>query len=75
MKNKRNDDDIKMMQWLMTGGNHGTIDICEENLNMDCDEIYHELPKINHSGSERECIRSGRLINANSINTPAKLLK
>ena len=74
MKNERNDDDIKMMQWLMTGGNHGTIDISiyvEENLNMNCDEIYHELPQINHSGSKRECIRSSRLINQH----PAKLLK
>ena len=73
MKNERNDDNIKMMQRLMTGSNHGTIDTCGENLNMNCNEIYHK--KINHSGSERECIGSSRLINANSINTPAKLLK
>ena len=59
----------------MTGGNHGTIDICGENLNMNCDDIYHELPQINHSGREQECIRSSQLINANSNNTPAKLLK
>ena len=73
VKNERNDYEVKMMQWLMTGGNHGIIDTCGENLSMNCDEIYKET--INHSGSQQECIGSSRFINANSINTPAKLLK
>ena len=73
VKNERNDEDVKVMQWLMTGGNHGTIDTCGENLSVNCNEVYHE--KMNHSGSEGECIGSSWLINANSINTPTKLLK
>ena len=75
VKNERNDDDVKMMRWLMTGGDHGTIDICGENSNLNCDEIYYGLPKIYHLESERECIRSGRLMDAGSIDTPAKLSK
>ena len=74
VKNERNDDDVKMMCWLITGGNHGTINICGENSSLNCDEIYYGLPKINHLESERECIGSGRLMDAGSINTPAKLL-
>ena len=30
VKNERNDDDVKMMHWLMTGGSHGPIDTCGE---------------------------------------------
>ena len=75
VKNERNDDDVKMMRWLMTGGNHGMIDTCGENSSLNCDEIYYGLPKIDHLKSERECIGSGPLMDAGSIDMPAKLLK
>ena len=32
MKNAYNNDDTKLMKWLMTGANHGTIDTCGENV-------------------------------------------
>ena len=68
VKNERNDNDVKMMHWLMTGGNHGMIDTCGENSSLNCDEI-------GNLESEQECIGSGRLMDASSIDTPAKLLK
>ena len=34
VKNRRNDDDVKLMKWLMTGGNHGTIDTCREDVGL-----------------------------------------
>ena len=51
----------------MTGGNHGTIDTCGENMSLHCDESYYfnSLPK----GSK------GRLMDVKSIDTPAKLAK
>ena len=59
VKYERNDDDVKMMCWLMTGGSHGMIDTCGENSSLNCDEIYYGLPKIDHFESEQECIGSG----------------
>ena len=59
VKNGRNDDDVKLLKWLMTGGNHGTMDTCLENFSLYCDKM---------SGK-------GRLIESKSINTPAKALK
>ena len=41
MKNKRNDDDVELMRWLMTGANHGTVDTCRENVSLHCDESYY----------------------------------
>ena len=32
VKNAYNNDDTKLMKWLMTGANHGTIDKCGENV-------------------------------------------
>ena len=32
VKNAYNNDDTKLMKWLMTGENHGTIDMCGENV-------------------------------------------
>ena len=31
--NRHNDDDVKLMSWLMNGANHGTVDTCGENVN------------------------------------------
>ena len=39
IKNERNDNDVKLMKWLMTGGNHGTIDICGENVSLHCEKM------------------------------------
>ena len=35
VKNRHNNNDVKLMKWLMTGGNHGTIDTCGENIPQD----------------------------------------
>ena len=32
--NRHNDDDVKLMGWLMTGARHGTVDVCGENLSV-----------------------------------------
>ena len=31
--NRHNDDDVKLMSWLMNGANHSTVDMCGENVN------------------------------------------
>ena len=41
IKNGKNDDGVKLMKWLMTGSNHGTIDTCGENVSLHCDETYY----------------------------------
>ena len=74
VKNDKNDDDVKKMKWLMTGGNHGTMDVCGENALLHCDEMYSDVTNVNLC-DKNECIGSGRLIDSCSINTPAKLLK
>ena len=74
VKNDKNDDDIKKMKWLMTGGNHGTMYVCGENASLHCDEMYFDATNVNLC-DKNECIRSGRLIDCCSIDTPAKLLK
>ena len=33
MFNRHNDDDVKLMSWLMNGVNYGTVDTCGENVN------------------------------------------
>ena len=30
--NRHNDEDTKLMGWLMNGAGHGTVDVCGENL-------------------------------------------
>ena len=74
VKNDKNDDDIKKMNWLMTGGNHGIMDVCGENASLHCDEMYFDATNVNLC-DKNECVGSGRLIDSCSINTPAKLLK
>ena len=32
MLNRHNDDDVKLMSWLMNGANHGTVDTCGKNV-------------------------------------------
>ena len=59
IKNERNDDDVKLMKWLMTGGNHGTIDTCGENVSLHCEKM----------------VGRSRLIESQFIDTPAKALK
>ena len=60
----RSDTDVKKMQWLMTSGNHGTINTCGENTSLHCHESYYSdsLPK----GSKGD---------AKSIDIPAKLAR
>ena len=36
--NRHNDDDVKLMTWLMNGAAHGTVDVCDENVNYCFDE-------------------------------------
>ena len=31
--NRHNDDDVKLISWLMNGANHDTVDTCGENVN------------------------------------------
>ena len=59
IKNERNDDDVKLMKWLMTGENHGTINTCGENVSLHCEKM----------------VGRGHLIESQSIDTPAKALK
>ena len=74
VKNQFNDDDCKKMNWLLTGGNHATVDMSGENFTMHCDSIYckyqQDLPGINRL----KYVGCGRLINSHSIDTPARLL-
>ena len=39
--NRHNDDDVKLMSWLMNGANHGTVDTCGENVNSLNDSLIH----------------------------------
>ena len=41
MLNRHNDDDVKLMSWLMNGANHGTVDTCGENVNSLNDSLIH----------------------------------
>ena len=49
VKNDHNDDDIKKMKWLMTGGNHATVDMCGENYAMHCDSMYLNMNTVYRS--------------------------
>ena len=73
-ENDKNDDDVKLMKWLVTGGNHGTIDTCGENASLHCDETYY-TKHYDDGGKRDKCVGSGRLIDACAINTPAKMIK
>ena len=39
--NRHNDDDVKLMSWLMNGANHSTVDMCGENVNSLNDSLIH----------------------------------
>ena len=39
-------DDCKKMKWLMTGGNNGTIDMCGENISLNCDDICYQYDRM-----------------------------
>ena len=41
MLNRHNDDDVKLMSWLMNGANHSTVDMCGENVNSLNDSLIH----------------------------------
>ena len=41
MLNRHNDDDIKLMSWLMNGANHGTVNTFGENVNSLNDSLIH----------------------------------
>ena len=41
MLNRHNDDDVKLMSWLMNGANHSTVDMCGENVNSLSDSLIH----------------------------------
>ena len=58
-KNERNDDDVKLMKWLMTGGNHRTVDTYGEIVRLHCEKM----------------VGRGCLIESQSIDTPTKALK
>ena len=55
MKNNKNDDDIKKMKWLMTGGNHVTMDVCGEHVSLHCDEMYFDAANVNFC-DKNECL-------------------
>ena len=59
--NQHNDDDNKLMSWLMNGADHGTIDVCGEN-------VSSIRPMHDH--------RHGiRLLRSNTMDNHSKLLK
>ena len=41
MLNRHNNDEVKLMSWLMNGANHGTVDTCHENVNSLNDSLIH----------------------------------
>ena len=59
IKKERNDDNVKLMKWLMTGGNHGTIGTCRENISLHFEKMTGR----------------GHLVESQSINSPVKALK
>ena len=59
MRNKYNNEDTKLMKWLMTGANHGTVDTCGENVSFATDA----------------CSGTGRLVMAGSLDNQSKRLK
>ena len=60
--NRRNDDDTKLMGWLMNGAYHGTIDTCGENA------ASSFMPLHDHD-------RGSRLLISGAIDNHLKLLK
>ena len=75
IKNQFNDNDCKKMNWLMTGGNHATVDTSGENFTMHCDSIYYNYQQDLPSIDRLKYVGCGHLINSCSIDTPAQLLK
>ena len=41
MLNRHNDDDVKLMSWLMNGANHSTVDTYGKNVNSLNDSLIH----------------------------------
>ena len=61
ISNHHNNDDVKLMNWLMNGENHGTIDTCGENVS--------SMPPLNDA-------KGGiRLLKGGGIDNHSKLLK
>ena len=75
VKNQFNDSDCKKMNWLMTGGNHATVDTSGENFTMHCDSMCYKCQRDLPGIDRLKYIGCGRLINSCSIDTPARLLK
>ena len=61
INNRHNDDDIKLMGWLMNGAHHGTVDMCGEN-------VSSMTPVM-----DRQC--GIRLLKSGAIGNHLKLLK
>ena len=59
VKNGHNNDDVKLMKWLMTGGNHCMIDTSGKNVSQDVSL----------------CKGVGRLMQSQCIDNPSKKLK
>ena len=59
--NRHNDEDTKLMGWLMTGAVHGTVDACGENLG-GFEPVY-------------DCVRGSRLLLSGAIDNKSKFLK
>ena len=63
------------MNWLLTGGNHATVDMSGENFTMYCDSIYYKYQQDLPGVDRLKYVGCGHLINSRSIDTPARLLK
>ena len=61
ISNCHNDDDVKLMGWLMNGANHGTIDVCGENVSNMCPVM--------------DCKWGIRLLKSSALDNHSKLLK
>ena len=59
--NRHNDDNVKLMGWLMNGAHHGTVDVCGENVS------------IMKPVQDRR--RGIRLLTGDTIDNHSKLLK
>ena len=64
ISNRHNNDDVKLMNWLMNGANHGTIDTCGENVT--------SMPPLNDAKGGICLLKGGGIDN---IGIDSKLLK
>ena len=64
VKNLYNDDNSKLMKWLMNGANHSTIDTCGENVSFARGLVF-----------SKDGCRKGHLLESGGMDNHSKILK